>query len=357
MSSKVDKKQSGLEEKYKLAADTIRLYPNQLKQAWDEINYLSLPNNYKSVDNIVFCGMGGSALGARMVGSYAFRKLRIPLEIVNGYNIPNYTNNKSLVVLSSYSGTTEEIIECTYQAIKVNAKIFGITTGNTLGDILKKDKIPNYIFDPKYNPSKQPRMSIGYALGATLSLFNKLGFITVEEDEIDDAMSISFDILTEFHENAPIQKNLAHSFAKSLYGNIPILVASEHLAGTAYTIKNQINESAKTFSGLFEIPELNHHLMEGLTNPLKQKELLKFVFFSSKLYTDKIRKRYSVTTDVLKKNSIDYLTFLPRSEKRLSEVLETLIFGSFVVYYLTKLYKIDPMEIPWVNYFKKQLAK
>jgi glucose/mannose-6-phosphate isomerase len=97
--------------------------------------------------------------------------------------------------------------------------------------------------------------------------------------------------------------------------------------------------------------------MEGLSNPAKQKELLKFVFLSSDLYEDKIKKRFSVTQDVLKKNLIEYLVYSPQSGKRLSQVFETLIFGSFTVYYLTKLYGIDPLEIPWVNYFKKQLAK
>jgi glucose/mannose-6-phosphate isomerase len=170
-------------------------------------------------------------------------------------------------------------------------------------------------------------------------------------------MSASFDVLTDLHENSPREKNLAYSFANSLKGKIPILVASEHLFGTVYTTKNQFNENAKTFSSIFELPELNHHLMEGLSNPIKQKELLKFVLYNSELYDSKVQKRYKVTAKVLEKNNIDYMMYKPLSKKRLSQVFETLIFGSFVVYFLTKLYEIDPMEIPWVDYFKEQLAK
>lgn len=355
MTSTVQNK--NLEEKYKLIADTIRLYPNQLKQAWDDIKFLSIPNDYKYVDNIVFCGMGGSALGARIVKSYSFNKLRIPLEIVNDYNIPNYANKNSLVVVSSYSGTTEEIIECFYKAKASNSKIFGITTGKNLGELLVKESLPHYVIDPTYNPSGQPRMSIGYAFGATLALFNKLGFLTVTDDEIDEAMSVCFNVLTEFHENAPKDKNLAHNFAKLLEGKLPVLVASEHLIGAVHTIKNQLNENAKEFSFLFEIPELNHHLMEGLRNPAKQKGILKFIFFKSDIYNERIQKRYSVTAKVLDKNMIEYISYKPLSANRLSQVFETLIFGSFVVYYLNKLYKIEPLEIPWVDYFKKELAK
>jgi glucose/mannose-6-phosphate isomerase len=343
--------------KYKLVADTIRLYPNQLKQAWDEISFLHIPPEYKNCENIVFCGMGGSALGARMVDSFAFDRLRIPFEIFNDYKIPNYSSKKTLLIVSSYSGTTEETLESTYNAIKANCKIFGITTGGALAGLFKKEKIPSYIFDPIYNPSGQPRMSIGYAFGAVLALLDKLGFVTISDEEIDDAISVSFSVLTEYHENAPIEKNLARFYAESLKGKIPILVSSSHLNGTTHTIKNQFNESAKTFSVSFDIPELNHHLMEGLSNPAKQKEMLKFILISSDLYDAKIQKRFKITADVLDKNKIGNLTYSPRSQKRLSQVFETLIFGSFTVYFLTKMYGIDPMEIPWVDYFKKQLAK
>src|SRR3989344_6259531 len=118
-----------LEEKFKLVADTIRCYPLQLKQSWDEISDMYIPDDLKNIENIVFCGMGGSALGARIVDSYALDQLRVPSEIFNEYKLPGYTNEKSLVVVSSYSGTTEETLEVTNEALKKRAKIFGITTG------------------------------------------------------------------------------------------------------------------------------------------------------------------------------------------------------------------------------------
>jgi len=104
MADKRNSSDTSLEEKYKLVADTIRAYPLQLRQAWDEIQSSHIPDSYKDIDNIVFCGMGGSALGARMVRAFAFDRLRVPMEIYNDYKIPNYVNNKSLVIVSSYSG-------------------------------------------------------------------------------------------------------------------------------------------------------------------------------------------------------------------------------------------------------------
>src|SRR3989344_3332021 len=147
------KEKSPLEEKYKLIADSIRAYPLQFKQAWIEVNSLYIPDDYKEIDNVILCGMGGSALGARIIDSLIQDRLRIPFEIYTEYYVPNYVNEKSLVIASSYSGTTEETINATYEALNRGAKVFGITTGGKLAEVLKENNIPGYIFNPINNPS------------------------------------------------------------------------------------------------------------------------------------------------------------------------------------------------------------
>lgn len=349
--------QDNLNAKFKSVADTIRAYPAQLRQAWDEISALPIPEDYKSAKNVVFCGMGGSALGARIVDSLMIDRMRVPVEIFTEYHIPNYAFKETLVIISSYSGNTEETLSCANEAISKGAKVFGITTNGRLSELLEKDNIPRYVFDPKNNPSGQPRMAIGYSAGAVLALFAKLGFITISDEDIENTISAMNEELSEYHENAPSDKNLAKSYAQKIKGKVPILIASEHLKGAAHTIKNQLNESAKTFSALFDLPELNHHLMEGLANPAKFKDIATFIFIGSNLYSDRVQKRYPLTQEVVDKNKVSYEVFTPKSDKKLTQVFETLIFGSFVVYFLTKQLNIDPTKIPWVDHFKDKLAK
>lgn len=348
---------TALQEKYKLVADTIRAYPFQLLQAWDEIKRVQLPNDYTNIERIVFCGMGGSALGARIVKSIFFDRLLVPFEIVNDYGVPGYVNEKTLVVVSSYSGSTEETLASLSEAQMRNAKIVGITTGGKLSERLKEEQLPAYLFDPKHNPSGQPRMSIGYACGSTLGLLSKLGVLLIHNDEIEGAVAAMHTALSEFHENASVTTNRAKKVAYDLQAKVPVLVASEHLSGVGHTIKNQFNESAKTYCNLYDLPELNHHLLEGLQNPLKAKQLLHFVFLRSNLYNPRIQKRYDVTGNVLEKNGVSYSIYEPISETRIAQAFETLIFGSFSVFERTSSLKIDPIIIPWVDYFKEQLAK
>ncbi|MCH7640811.1 hypothetical protein IID22_01245 [Patescibacteria group bacterium] len=346
-----------LDKKYKSIRDTIKKYPDQLLQAWDEIQDIKLPKEFSHIENVVVCAMGGSALGARIVDSLIVGRVQVPIEIFTQYHVPNYVGNKTLVILSSYSGNTEEVISCFHEAHMKKAQIFGITTGGELEGELVSHKLPRYVFDPKMNPSKQPRMAIGYASGALLSLFYKLRIVHLWREEIESAVEVMREETKINEEEVDESTNMAKRYAKKLKGRAPILVASEHLLGVAHTIKNQLNESAKTFSVLFDLPELNHHLMEGLKNPAKIREVFHFIFINSDLYSDRVNLRYPLTTQVVEKQGLEFSLYKPRSDKKVDQVYEFLIFGSYVAYYLSKIYGVDPKAIPWVDYFKAQLSK
>ena len=346
-----------LEAKFQLVLATIKSYPAQVSQAWDEVSAISLPDEFKNVQNVIVSGMGGSALGARVVDSLAFDRLRVPLEIFTEYSLPNYANENTLVVVSSYSGNTEETLTSCYNALSKKCKVFGITTGGKLAEILEKENLPRYVFDPKNNPSKQPRMAIGYATCALLALLSKMGLVSVDKAEIGEAISKMQEVISDCDEDKIVPGNLAKSYAKKIYGKIPVLVASEHLLGAAFTIKNTLNESSKTFACLFDLPEANHHLMEGLRNPTDNKKLLYFVFFNSNLYSESVKKRYPLTAEVVGKNGVEYSIYSPFSDKKISQIFSVLAFGSLIAYYLTKEYALDPLEIPWVDYFKSKLSE
>lgn len=334
---------------------SIRELPLQIEQTWEEMAAITLPENYRNISEVVICGMGGSALGARMVDALYSTSVRGPIEFYTDYHVPDYANENTLVVLSSYSGSTEETISCFYEAVGKKALPFGITTGSTLAKLFSEQKLPFYQFDPIHNPCNQPRMSLGYSLTSILSLLNKTGFITISDEEIKKAISTLKTFITDYDIDFPIEENLAKKIATHFYSKVPVLIASEHLIGACHAFKNQLNENAKTFSLLFDIPELNHHLMEGLKNPSRGREIFKFLFFESDLYSEGVNKRYPLTQEVIEKNGYPFTIYPLRSETKLEQVFEILAFGSFTSFYLAFLYKEDLAKIPWVDYFKEKL--
>ncbi len=131
---------------------SIELLGKQCEQAWREIKKIRVPKSYRQVENIVISGMGGSALGAHIVQTFFADQLRVPLEIVRSYSLPNYVGPRTLLILSSYSGNTEETLAAAREGQKRKAKIVGLTSGGAMAKFLRKNKYPAYIFQPKYNP-------------------------------------------------------------------------------------------------------------------------------------------------------------------------------------------------------------
>src|SRR5512133_202711 len=164
---------------------SIDALPDQIAAAWRDARKVSVPASYQEADQIVVAGMGGSSLPSHLINSVYGRALRVPFSFFNGYELPGSVSRRSVVVLSSYSGTTEETIACFHAAQKRKAKIIGITSGGPLAKLLKRAKAPAYIFDPVHNPCGQPRLGLGYMTAGLLALLNSMQDFGLDVDELE----------------------------------------------------------------------------------------------------------------------------------------------------------------------------
>ena len=343
-------------EDKKLVYESIGAFPKQIEQVWKDFKDIDKPKECSLAKNVVIAGMGGSALGGRVVDSLIQDRSRVPIEVFTEYHLPNYVNKDSLVILSSYSGNTEETLSDAFEAINRGAKVFGITTGGKLLKFAKEEKLPSYIFNSINNPSEQPRMALGYSIAAILAILSQCDFIHLVDNEIDDVIDRFSEYKDDFGVDRDENNNIAKSLAKKMKGKIPILVVSEHLVGSAHTFKNQLNETSKNFSVLFDIPELNHHLMEGLKHPALVKKDLYFIFIESNKYSDRVQKRYPITQEVVEKNGVEYGKYVLKQKTKLNQIFELISFGLYSSFYLSILNDVDPSKIPWVDYFKEKMS-
>lgn len=318
---------------------------NQITHAFEEASKVIVPDIYQNIDNIIMCGMGGSGLAGRVIES-VYNDLPIPLIRVNDYNLPAFVNEKSLVICSSYSGNTEETIENANQAIAKNAKWMVITASGKLLDLAKQHGVPFYQINPTFNPSNQPRMAIGYSVIGQLVLVAKTGLLTFTQDDIEKIVLAM----------KGIDVTLAKQMAKSLAGKVILYIASGHLVGPTHVSNNQLNENAKNLSFDFQIPELNHHLMEGLRNPIDNKEDFVALLIESDLHSERIKKRFEITKEVFEKNGIQTQSFKCLADSKIAEAFEMIQFGAYIAFYISMLNGIDPSPIPWVDYFKEKLS-
>lgn len=334
---------------------SIEQLPDQIQDAWEQTEHQNNTAYAEGVDHVIVSGMGGSALGAYVIQSLAKQSLKVPLEVVNDYTLPAYVNNKTLVILSSYSGTTEETLTAAKEAELKGAKIAVISAGGELAQLAQTKQYPCYLINPRYNPSNQPRMAIGYAIVGQIGLLKSFGLIDTSSIHIDQ-------IITFLKQNAQqlmpeSTNNLAKQLAASVTDKIIYLVSAEHLTGPTHVINNQLNENAKHLTVELKLPELNHHYMEGLPHPEAAKARCHFWFINSALYTPKLQLRLALTQDVVTQNGYSSAIINLTATDKFVQAFELIQLGAYTNFYLAMLHGIDPAPIPWVDYFKAQLKK
>ena len=328
-------------DKYSYVYTSIEALPAQFLSAFNSRLFLS--SNFKKINNIVLSGMGGSALGAHIVR--ALDICQVSFSFYNGYMPPAYVGKNTLFIASSYSGNTEEVLASLDEAERRGAKIIIISAGGALENRAKLNKYPFIKFDSKYNPSDQPRYGLGYALGALFNILILLKLTKLKQSQV----------IRQIKKVKPVNLNKAEIFAKKIKGISPIIVASEFLEGNAHILTNQLNETCKVNANYHTIPELNHHLLEGLKRPSINKSYLKFLFIDSDLYSKRVKERYKITKQVVKKNGIELCSFKIEGKGRLEQVVNVLAMGSMISLLLAIMYKEDPKAIPFVDYFKANL--
>lgn len=319
----------------------------QCKAAWLEVNALDISIDTERVQNIVFCGMGASIYGALVAQALVGRELQYPCQTVTDYHIPSYSNEHTLVVLTSYSGSTEEVLSCAQEAKAKNCQMLILTRGGQLAHFATSNNIPSYIFDGTLNPSGVPRLGNGYTVLGLIGLLNKAGIISIEDKELENA-------LIRLEEKMEELKTTALNDFELFENKIPVIIAAEHLSGNAQILRNQFNETSKSFSAFYLIPDLNHHLMEGLQFPTTHN--MRFLVLSSPNYSPKIKRRNELTLDILKQNKHQITEFVTSGSTLYDDFLEVLVYGSYLTLFLALRYDQDPAVNPWVDWFKKELS-
>ncbi len=326
----------------------------QIEHAWQDVQAVEF-NPRAEILNVVVSGMGGSGLGGDVIKHLFKDSLRVPFEVVNSYSLPAYVNENTLVVLASYSGGTEETLATAEEARAKNAQIMVITAGGKLAEFARQYQYSLYKINPVHNPSGQPRMAIGYAVFGTIGLLTKAGIITVSDEEVAEVIETVKTKIADNTVEVLSDNNPAKTLAFTQIGRRPIIVVSEFLEGAGHVAANQHNENAKTYADYKVVPELNHHLMEGLRFPHSNTDSHVFLIVQSQLYQPKNSIRMNLTQKIIEDNGIDTLTVLLRAQTKLNQVFEMFALFGFAGFYRSMLEGIDPTPIPYVDRFKEEL--
>ncbi len=300
--------------------------------------------------NIVFAGMGGSALGALLASTWP--GFEIPFEIVRNYSIPNYVSSATLFVASSYSGNTEETLSALEQAEKTGAQIVVIAGGGKLVEIAREKKYPLAVLPAV----TQPRYAVLYSFRAFLSVLVAAQLLDEEQmraevQKASDFLKAQTGLWAPTIETA---KNPAKKLALDLVGKSIVVYGGPLTYPAAYKWKISFNENAKNIAWVNQFPEFNHNEFLGWTShPLDKPYAV--IDLRSSFEHPQIQKRFEVSAKLLSGKRPAPHTVQAEGESMLEQLLWLVAMGDFVSLYLALLNGLNPTPVDLIEKFKKEL--
>jgi glucose/mannose-6-phosphate isomerase len=325
-------------DKYNLR-QIILDYPNQLNIGQEFANKTEINFKKKEYDNIIICGMGGSALPAELLSGYLKDKkeLKINILISRDYSLPLSASKNSLIFISSYSGNTEETISCFKKALMLKSDIVAFSEGGKVEEVAKENNIPHVKYDIKVDHI-EPRYATTYVFTAMHQVLTKLNIVATIED-FPNINPRDFEVYGE-------------ELAKKAKNKIPIIYASSQYKALARIWKIKINENSKSPAFWNYFPELNHNELVGFSNPNNEYFVL---MIQDKDDHERINKRMQITSDIYQDLGIGTEIIEMKGENYLEKFLNTLVMGDWISYYLAMEYEQDPTPVELVEEFKKKL--
>jgi len=309
----------------------------------------------KDLSNIIFAGMGGSAIGADLVKDYLYFESKIPVMVCREYDLPAYVGKSTLVIVSSYSGNTEETLSIYEQARAKGAKIVAISSNGRLKEAAIRDKV-SFIEIPRGLP---PRFAIGYLSIIPLCVLSRLGLINDPTLFVNQVV----DVLKDLRDNCLGVKigqkdNIAKHVATKLFKKIAFIYSGSLNFGICATrFRGQIAENAKALASSHVFPEMTHNEIIGWEEPAKLFKNFVVVMLRDQKINPRVNKRMDIAKELINKEDVEVIEVYSRGSGLLSRIFSLIYIGDFASFYLAMLYRIDPMPVDKNDYLKNEMAK
>ena len=298
----------------------------------------------RRASGMVLCGMGGSAIGADLAGAALGDRNRRPITVVRGYSLPSWATADRTVVLSSYSGNTEETMSCYAGAGELGARRIAATTGGALAAAARADGV-SVIGLPA---GLQPRAAVGYGFTVAAEMAAACGAGESLRSEIEAAADY-----VESARDALVDR--AAEIADALADTTPLLYGSGLTAPIAYRWKTQLNECSKLHAFANVLPELDHNEIVGWGGA--PEGAFGAVFLEDRDQHPRERRRIELTAELIAPRAASVTRLETEGESRTERLFWTVMLGDLLSLHLAARRGVDPTPVEVIENLKDQLGR
>lgn len=309
----------------------------ELGKSWD-INKIQPP------ENVVFLGIGGSAIGATLVCDLFREQFRCPVTVIRGDSPPAWLGKKSLAVAVSYSGETRETLAACCQGLKNGAQLASISSGGSLARLAEGNNSPHLLI-----PSGMaPRAALGYTSIPLIYLLQKTGVISEDAVDIKGLSRHLQTLRVEWSgETGP-----GPGVAQRMLRHLPLIVGGGLSAGVTRRFQAQLAENAKALSICFEVPEALHNLVETLD--VRGIESLRpiAIFFEDSHAPESLRRLFTQLREYMLDTGIEVIPIHAEGDAPIIRLYGLVHKVDWISYHLAKIKGVDPVAIPIISAIK-----
>lgn len=300
------------------------------------------PSN--DIHNVVLIGLGGSAFGGEVILNYTSQHIKVPYVIVRDYEVPAFVSENTLLLVSSYSGNTEETLSMLESALPANPKIACVTSGGKLKGYAEEKGWDHIVLPGGY----PPRSAAAFSIIQQLFVLNGYGLIGDFSADLEEAVTL----VEEFtdHENARF-------IAQQLHNSIPVLYSAPNFESVSIRWRQQIEENSKHIAFHHVIPEMNHNELVGWKNPAGILEDTVVVVFRSNLVHKRTGIRMDICRDIFGDYAESVVEVTADGESHLGQLFFLIHLGDWVSLYLAELNEEEPTPVDVIDFLKGELAK
>lgn len=321
----------------------IEAFPSNITEALEIAQNSTISGDYANISNVLICGMGGSGIGGSMVQTWLADELKVPVSIAKDYSIPNFVDENTLVIGSSYSGNTEETLVAIEEAQKKGAKIIGITSGGKMEALCQSNGY-DYIKVPGGNP---PRTALAYSLVQLLHIFATIGMSSA--DRLKE-IAAGRDLIVAESETVHMK---AKGLAEHLHQKVGVMYGTTAYEPVLVRARQQFNENSKYLNWTNPIPEMNHNELVGWGGGDRR---FAPVFFMTQGNHPRNDKRIEITREkISEKTSV--FDIHAKGDSQIEQSLYLINIVDWSSFYLAALDDIDTIDIAVIDYLKGTLAK